>query len=251
VGDRHGQLGPPAAPGRQAGLPTGQAGFTLVELMVVFMIISLLLSVLIPTINSLLGSVHKRRASALIAGLSNGALLYKTDHHYYPGQQYVNKLPDPADPYNTGVTGSQFLAAAMYGYTFNDIETLSPRPVSTDFMDYEPRHLFTWEGKYGEDNLVRRNTISDMFPTPMPICYYPSRMGPTGTNQYKKSDNKVYTDKARGTGSRDTFAWRIWNKPLGTAVMDRQFLLISPGRDRKYFTQDDINNFQCYIYSNE
>lgn len=244
MGDRHRQLDPGAPPGRRV-------GFTLVELMVVFMIISLLLSVLIPTINSLLGTVHKRRASALIAGLSNGALLYKTDHHYFPGQQYVNKLPGGGGEWE--FTGSQFLAAAMYGYTFDDINTSSPRPVSTDFMDYEPRHLFTWKAGTTDE---RRNTISDMFPTPMPICYYPSRMGPTGRNQYKESDNSIYTNGAKGTGPRDTFANRIRHRLLETgtgnlAVMDRQFLLISPGRDRKYFTQDDINNFQCYSYSNE
>ena len=217
-------------------------GFTLVELMMVFMVISLLLIILMPTINSLIGSIACARARSLVVALSDGALLYWNEHHYYPGQQYTNLLPGGSDDL---YTGSQMFGAAMYGYAFDEI-TGAPSPVNA-FADYEPRHLFTWNPGASE----RRNTVSDTFADPMPMCYYPSRMGPIGRNQFKETDNDVYTTGKIGSGVRDTFLDRIAKPFLGGAAMDGQFLLISPGRDRRYYTQDDICNFRYHKFGNE
>jgi len=221
-------------------------GFTLIELMVVFMIISLLVTILLPTINSMLATRANLRAKNRIALLANGASSYQKEYGFYPGQEYPG-LVDNDNATGTTYSGSQILAAAMFGYDIetdpsggsSDNDILGTPEPATKWSSYEPGILAT----LGPDK--RPHTISDGFPNPMAICYYPSQMtGGSGLSQFKKIANEVYTaDPNQGTGTNDDFTKRITHPRLGGAVNAGGVLLIAPGPDRLYFTKDDLKNW--------
>ena len=221
-------------------------GFTLIELMVVFMIISLLVTILLPTINSMLATRANLRAKTRIARLANGAASYQKEHGFYPGQEYPGKV-DGGGGTGESYSGSQILAAAMFGYDIesagsvdNDING-TPEPTNK-WVSYEAGILST----LGPDADKRPHTISDGFSNPMAICYYPSQM--TGGNQVSQFDedaNIVYTAPPyQGPDATDdTFISRITHPRLGGAVNAGGVLLIAPGPDRLYFTKDDLKNW--------
>ncbi len=222
----------------------GARAFTLIELMVVFMIISLLVTILLPTINSMLAARTNVRAKARISRLANGASQYQNEYDFYPGQEYPG-LIDEGGGVGTTYSGSQILAAAVFGYDIedsggdNDILG-TPEPV-TKWVSYEAGVLAT----LGPDADKRPHTISDGFANPMAICYYPSQMtGGAGLSQFDEDANSVYTnDPYQGTETDDEFDTRIQHSTLGGAVNAGGILLIAPGPDRLYFTKDDLKNW--------
>lgn len=234
----------------QRGSPrTGRArGFTLIELMVVFMIISLLVTILLPTINSMLASRASLRAKTRITRLANGAASYQKEYGFYPGQEYPG-LVDNASAVGTTYSGSQVLAAAMFGY---DIETEPSGGSSDNDIEGTPEPINKWVSyeagllsALGPDADKRPHTISDGFPNPMAICYYPSQMtGGNAVSQFDEEANSVYTDDPyQGTLASDEFDTRITHSILGGAVNAGGVLLIAPGPDRLYFTKDDLKNW--------
>jgi len=101
--------------------------------------------------------------------------------------------------------------------------------------------------------------VSDRMPDPMPVLYYPARLGEvetwtnsqTGSAQYVAADNWVtmgtqppqyggWTDKTAYTTAFNNFIrdTRFSNTPRIPAP--GKFLLIAAGLDRKFFTADDI-----------
>jgi prepilin-type N-terminal cleavage/methylation domain-containing protein len=222
-------------------------GFTLIELMVVFMIISLLVTILLPTINSMLATRANLRAKNRIALLANGASSYQKEYGFYPGQEYPGLLDGGA--VGTTYSGSQILAATMFGYFIedpanggsSDNDILGTPEPATKWAPYEVGVLAT----LGPNADKRPNTISDGFANPMAICYYPSQMtGGSGLSQFQEVVNEVYTvDPYQGTGTNDEFGTRITHPRLGGAVNAGGILLIAPGPDRLYFTKDDLKNW--------
>jgi len=213
-------------------------GFTLIELMVVFMIISLLVTILLPTINSMLATRTNVRAKARISRLANGASSYQQEYDFYPGQEYPGVV-DGGGGVGPFYSGSQILGAAMFGYDIGDIIG-TPEPTNK-WVSYEAGILST----LGPDADERPHTISDGFANPMAICYYPSRMtGGNAKSQFREDANRVYTDDPyQGTGTNDTFSYRISHPQLSGVVNAGGILLIAPGPDRLYFTKDDLKNW--------
>lgn len=162
-----------------------------------------------------------------IAELSDGCYRYKQDYKYYPGQARPAEIGGGEGQ----SSGAQILARAM----FTKVE-----------YNGEVRHGVSNYATYREDELLDadgiRGLISDMYPhDPMPILYYPSRIAVSGMAQYVEADNAVHTDAHKG-GDFHEF---IKDKRFGTdhPQMDGEFLLIAPGADRKYFTEDDLTNW--------
>lgn len=271
--------------GRRAGLPARQAGFTLLELLTVILIIGLLLSILMPSINVIISSVYATRTLARIKGLEDGANAYKGQYSYFPGQLWSKNPPDGADIYwPDQYTGSQVLAACMYGYSYGQIDSpvtwedangqwwlsagrpkMKPlfAPLKTDIWDKDgtrekipqSRAIHTASGKH--------NTLLDEFPFPLPILYYPFRIGKTVVSEaYVYNDNDVYVedpdvfndyrsrlDKPAGYSSAD-YAVEMKLSFENNFGIDSSFdpprlrneggfLIIAPGADRLYFTVDD------------
>ena len=202
-----------------------RAGFTLVELIVVIAIIALLATITAPSVNRALLSATTAKLRAHVGTLANAAVLYKsdTDNRYYPGQQYASQLGT--------YTGSQVLAASIYGYGYDNIDNVPPPTPQSEFGLYKAEYLSTIS--------TRTNTLSDLAGSPRAILYYPSRRGQTGTSQYVFGDNSAYT----GAATEAEFNAFIAESRFGGAVNSGEFLLIAPGDDGQYFSDDDIKNW--------
>lgn len=179
------------------------------------------------TLKPRLGPWAARKARAVTAArineLTDGARQYKMDTKYYPGQT--------TESWGSGtdgqLTGSQVFTRAMFTHKGNF-------PAS-NYASYRREDLISADG--------REHVMSDRWPDdPMPICYYPSRVNMSGLAQFVEADNAAHTDAHKG-GDFHKF---IRDTRFGTSNLphnDGEFLLIAPGLDRKYFTDDDIVNF--------
>jgi prepilin-type N-terminal cleavage/methylation domain-containing protein len=199
---------------RQSGRPRG---FTLVELLVVIVIITLLMGILVPTVQSVLRTMQQTEAKARLESLSRSVdLWYKVNNNHYPGQVNPALLDDDDE-----MTGSQLLAEALFTKTKDDGSEVFP--ASTEYADFSGGILFDYEVKGN----TFENVLSDGLPTPMPILYYPSRLG---EGNFKASDNdELVTDDTKG-GS------------FGNVSGGGPYLLLSAGADRLYYTADDITS---------
>jgi len=258
-------------------------GFTLLELLTVIMIIGLLVSILMPSINAIIKASYAAVSLARIKELDSGAVQYRQTFNFYPAQQYPEQLTGNSGAY----TGSQVLAACLYNYSYVNINIAicydpvvgsnpgqpvpdgmyAPlRKVLRDVKGYErlelpdPRLLGTAAG--------RNNSFLDDYPGPMAVLYYPARKGEaTPAAAYPYGDNIAYVEandifqnyKARmakdssysasdySTEMRGVFQGNGYagDDKLGTVRPRREgeFLLIAPGTDRLYFTPDDIKNW--------
>ena len=189
----------------------------------------------VPTIMILLWAVQSAVRTGYVTqtlvqrkNLEDGAENYKMEHRgYYPGQQ------DRA-LFNT-YTGSQILAAALYDF---DISVAVPNEdtIIGKYASYRHEYLKKIDGK--------TNCLSDLFPPgkEKAFCYYPYR--PSGTNRATKflwTDNQDHTG-----GNANNLSGRVTDSRFGNSNdvhNEGRFLLIAPGVDRNYFTDDDIQNF--------
>jgi len=167
-----------------------------------------------------------RKTGVRMARLEQGATQYKREKYYFPGQAETAILGG-----NPGqLTGSQFLARVLFTPPNGKYPDDFPQ---SGYAEFKPDVLFT-DG-------TRDNVISDGYPDPMPICYYPARVTERGLKQYVYEDNAVHT-RGREGGEFYEFirdANRLGEQPYKPDA----FLLVAPGPDRRYFTDDDLTNW--------
>lgn len=227
-------------------------GFTLVELLTVIVIISLLLTILVPTIAGIMKSGYAAKTKSRINTLETGAMAYyeSTNRMFLPGQQSLNDL--------STWTGSQLLAKSL----FMKKDGVWPTDYKADgsfiafTRDMVINDSSTYDPSFNPATDPNNMALSDAFPDPMAICYYVSRPRSTGLAQYVEGDNTAYTGTFQKgpQQSTDSVSFKTFitnpnftnpNVP-GSEIpfKDRLFILIAPGMDRKYFTQDDVTNLK-------
>ena len=169
-----------------------------------------------------------------IKTLDRGAFAYARDNeHRYPGQAGLGD-------WESNLTGSQILAACLFGYADQldkiDSGEIEPR---ADWAPYEPGMLATIDG--------RPYTLAEVASKRKAICYYPSWSG-VGVEQFEWRHNAAYTG-----GSPEALAGEVVDpnapaEPGGPeyAVRSGTFILIAPGEDRTYFTDDDQRNWGAH-----
>jgi len=223
-------------------------GFTIVDLLTVILLSLAAAAVLLPLLRSatFTGPLYCPRATC--KNLEDGAGNYGYDHDgLYPGQRHVRWVGSREGQY----TGSQLLAACLFGYEdegnldnpFHKIDLDDPG--ATDkYAPYKEEYLATLDG--------RKNVLSDMFSTAdtlfaqkdMAFCYYLSRKAPPDS---PVTANLVEADNAAHTEGREAgnFAKWVTDERFGNKTPHNvgRFLLIAPGADRKYFSDDDIKNW--------
>lgn len=215
--------------------PAGaERGFTLLEVLIVIAIISILVVIAVPSIYKARQQADLARSRARMISLEDGLSAFHAfdGRNYFPGQDRRGQ-----DALRNGMTGSELLARAMWtpreeDYLDSDTPDGYPSGVysghSTDYeMEYE-----------GVAPLPSDEFGSD----PMPILYYPARPGTIGKNadvQYEYNHNETITPDAKRSDFYDFITFQD-SRPYAPG----KFLLISAGIDRRYFTQDDLTNFE-------
>ena len=221
--------------GQQAGGRAGAVGFTLTEVLVVMLILSLLLGILMPIIGVVRLRLQVARSKVRVETLANGVHSFALEHNgRFPGQS-------DTELWDTVYTGSQVLAAHMFGYyddsvdvvdAYHNIELDNPQPGTTGYMTYDGSMLF----HCGSD----KNFLSDHFNAPKPVAYYPAGGG-VGTGQFRFVLNSIFTGS-----TKKTFGHHIKDTGYGASgkpYNNNEFLLIGPGADRIYFNEDDVHNW--------
>jgi len=222
---------------QQAGGRTGGAGFTLTEVLVVMLILSLLLGILMPIIGVVRLRMQVAKSRVRVETLDHGVRSFALEHNgRFPGQS-------DTEVWDTLYTGSQVLAAHMFGYhdpddaddTYDDVKLDNPQPGSVGYVPYDDHMLFhRGSGDYD------KNFLSDHFNAPKPIAYYPAGGG-VGTAQFRFALNSIFTGS-----TESAFGFHIEDTSYGASGMpynNNEFLLIGPGADRAYFNEDDVHNW--------
>jgi len=233
-----------------------QAGFTLIELLTVIVIISLLVSILAPSVSKAIQMGRLTATKTRIRVLSDACEVFKIDNKYYPGQTEKTGSKIIAAGGTYGQSASLFLQYALYqDVNWKDISwmganrdkmlpTAGTFPATTSYASYSNDSLIPHPNQSKASPAPDPIGISDSFGTPLPILYFVSTPGVDGPAQYDYAQNKAYPDfynAIPGVQSTITFSQARFEEFLNAkpwpAVKDK-FLLIAPGADRKFFSPD-------------
>ncbi len=186
---------------------------------------------------------YNARTAARIASLETATWQYKQDDDFggcFPGQETFDYWAPHGQP--PVYTGSQVLAAHLFGYFDWDLDEPYAMIDADDpgaesaFGDLKPSML----GHMG-DGPGERNFLMDAYPDPLPIVYYPSGRG-MGVGQFRFEDNAAITGKTEA--EFNAFITDPDSSGPNKQPVNRDgFLLIAPGPDREYFTEDDLRNW--------
>ena len=203
-------------------------GFTLVELLVVIAIIGLLVTILVPAVQTARRQAEVSKTAARINELAAACDRYFIDTGYYPGQDEPGKLTGTPTLPPPHYTGSEYLAKVLLAQ--GEVQF-----GSDDFLDDGP-----------DDDLSTGGTISDRTSKEMAILYYPARRPETGLEQFKYGDNSKYVDDPdkpeyvpellfrvyiRNAALDDDDTFQVTDQPFG----DGKFIIVGPSYKGKYF----------------
>ena len=240
-------------------------GFTLTEMLVVIGIIVLLIGILIPVVGRVRTASYEATSRAQMQSLVTAIERYHQDHKAYPGP--LSKTDDfslDTEPR----TSTENLTLGLLGGVFLDGTTPSFNPdlVGAGPMNLNPAKPKKFAayvekipaemtgGPAAEYLLGAAITLPDTaipefldrFPDRKPVLYMRARNGASWTaggptEQYDPVELERYSVTFADAAAVAAY----FNHPTlpNTPKQKDRFILISPGRDRKYGTGDDITNF--------
>lgn len=236
------------------------AGFSLVELLVVISVIAILASLLIPSVTRALVSGRTVRTQAIIKSFNDGLNKWYLDNrHTYPGQRKEHWSDGFfGDGVAAPTTGSQLLTRAMFTSKEGNFPTDGYVPFSSNLVKADINGVHCISDDYPDEE-PRKDQH--------PILYFPSRMGNKGTVEdafvtelYKDGDNSwqinaghVAENPPPDSDPLDRFKWlaadprfsvKVGGVDVPKGLHTESFLLIAAGEDGKYFTEDDVKNWQ-------
>ncbi|MDP6544043.1 MAG: prepilin-type N-terminal cleavage/methylation domain-containing protein [Phycisphaerae bacterium] len=218
-------------------------GFTLMELLIVIVIMSILVTLLVPMINKILQNVDTANSKAFVQRVANAAGAFKGDNNgRYPGQDDIGQLkgttPD-AGPY----TGSQIAAARLFDYPDSEIPSNAPNATSK-YLEYKA-HLLIRKDSTGA--AIARNSLGDDSKTTNALLYFPSRLNVTApTACYMWADNSAYVTTASAKARFENNC--IKDPRIGTVARNAGgILIIGTGANDMYLEtseNDDIKSWE-------
>lgn len=247
-------------------------GFTLTEMLVVIGIIVLLIGILIPVVGRVRTAGYEATSRSQIQSLITAIERYHQDHKAYPGP--LHKDPATVDYDLGGVerTGTENLTLGLLGGAVQSggapPVTYSSAAVGAGPMSLNPARPKKFaayleripaemtNGPCAPDFIPGASDTDipefvDRFPDRKPVLYMRAKVGApwttTATTLGPSTDQYDPTELSRyGVNFADAAAVNAYfshpSMPNTPKQKDR-FILISPGKDRKYGTGDDITNF--------
>ena len=201
---------------------------------ILFVALFTLGAAIMPPCRPSFGSSYAARSRTRISELDDGCRQYRQDHKHFPGQS----SPDKIGSGRGQLTGAQVLARAMFtkGATY-------PAP---NYAMYKESDLLT-----SSDGVNYADTVSDCFPIERrPVLYYPARIGVEGVAQFVEADNAAIAGWRRN-GEFERFIQTVDPPEQDRHPCAGEFLLIAPGPDREYFTEDDVTNWDRPLSAGE
>ncbi len=244
-------------------------GFTLIELLVVVAIIALLLAMAIPTFSKVRENARRVSTQARLTDLNSAIESFYQDNQRYPGQMPAERqrMMDDNSPSNSDYTATQLMMVALFDLHYASAPSgksalmQDPAGWTLDLSEFT-----TIPNTYTSLNEADRNGYEGVELTPMddytermPILYFPSRRGSANKSAvYNVYNNYVYYEST--SGLNQAFNDQMVNPRSGgnpeeveygnnasdwkdSYYRPDSFLLIAAGSDRKFFTEDDIVNF--------
>lgn len=233
----------------------GAVGFTMVELLVIIGIISILVTILIPSLQRAMLLSQNTKSRTFVNGLQSAAQSYKNDTNYFPGIRYPKLLLGYREGGSqTGsLTGSQVLATSVLGLYYkdvNDVDVNNDKITNVKPGAYTAVSYLTYNSSQVLDGT--NFDLSDQFSSARPLLYYPSIPGNTGSvdSAFRFDDNNAARYSTFGIGARQT-QWKTFiTHPSMTNSVGQPmpwnydtFIIIGPSMDKIYFTNDDVKNF--------
>jgi len=228
--------------------------FTLVELLVVIVIISLLVAILAPSVSRAIQMSYLARTRSQIQNLERGLESFKYENKFYPGQ--TAKTNSDMNVIGSGglgdydKKGSHFLARMLW--TTDPFATTwvttgaTPNgyPKTTDYSAYDSTMLIA-----NHATSAYNDAISDGFSKPMPILYFAANLNYDDDQQFRKTPaldmNNGYLTTSGNDKNANGSLIHMLDYPkikdkfdLWPRLKDR-YILLAPGLNRQYFSVPD------------
>ncbi len=200
-----------------------RAGFTLVELLAVLVIISILLLVLLPRLSGFGERARERTTKAWITQLSAAIGEYEDRFGDYPPSQFLEKWGTAP---NTTNLGAECLVLSMWSPEWTGTTLPDDKFVNTDHD----------EAKKALSRIPRPALLELVDDWGNPIAYFHRR-------DYGRTDAYIVTGKDADEAGESAVKARM-NPVTRTWFHPDRFQLISAGSDGEFGTDDDIGNFE-------
>lgn len=200
-----------------------RAGFTLIEVLAVIVIIGIMMIVLLPRLTGIQDRAHAKSTAVWIQSIAGAIGEHEGRFGDFPPSQFTEKWG--AAPNLTNL-GAETLVLSLWSTDWNGVALAEDKFCNTDSDD--AKKAFT---RFPNNALQELKDDWDN-----PIAYFHRR-------DYGRADNYVVTNQ--DTGEIEELPVKAFMNPTTkTYSNSNTFQLISAGIDGKFGTKDDLTNFK-------
>lgn len=205
-------------------VPRPQAGFSLVEMLAVIVIIAILMTVLVPRLMNMGTTAKEKITEQFLAQLDAAIAEYEDRFGDFPPSRFDEKWGSAP---NTTNVGAEALVLSLWSPEWGGTTLPEERLVNTD-ADETKRAL----ARFPKSSLFE---LKDEWGNP--IAYFHRR-------DYGRQDAYVIADPETGEPS-DALVVSRTNPTTNGPFNPTRYQLISAGADGEFGTEDDLGNFKA------